>query len=158
RSGSTEDQSKHVHTRQAGVLRAHGQQLQAFSQYLPQLNGTANYTRTLASQLSALRSAGVVSPAGTHPVPPSDGTQFFAPCTRYLATAGATEAERVAGLENFAKCSANSGGGIDFSKVGFGSLNQYNLGVAGSFTLFSGGRIQAQNSAANSGRRSADIE
>ena len=71
-----EGQSEAVHIAQAGVLRAHGQQLQAFSQYLPQLNGTANYTRTLASQFSALRSAVVVPPAGTPPVPPSDGTQL----------------------------------------------------------------------------------
>ena len=154
-----EGQSEAVHIAQAGVVRAHGGQLQAFSQYLPQINGTATYTRTLASQFSALRSTPApVPPVGTPPVPPPDTTRFFTPCTRYLAPAGATEAERVLALENFARCSSGGGSSIDFSKVGFGAENQYNLGLAGSLTLFSGGRVQAQNSAANAARRTADIE
>jgi outer membrane protein TolC len=154
-----ESQSEAVHIAQAGVLRAHGSQMQAFSQYLPQLNGTVNYTRTLASQFSALQSAPAPAPpAGTPPVPPTDTMRFFTPCTRYLAPAGAGEIERVLGLENFARCSSSGGTGIDFTKVGFGAANQYNLGLSGSMTLFSGGRVSAQNRAANAGRRTADIE
>jgi outer membrane protein TolC len=58
-----------------------------------------------------------------------------------------------------ARCNASTGGlGIDFSQVGFGSENQYQLGIQGSLNLFSGGRVQAQNRAASAGRRSADIE
>jgi outer membrane protein len=154
-----EGQSEAVHIAQAGVMRAHGGQLQAFSQYLPQINGTANYTRTLASQFSALRGASApVPPAGTPPAPAPDTTRFFAPCTRYLAPAGASDAERVLALETFARCASGSGTSIDFSKVGFGAENQYNLGLAGSLTVFSGGRVQAQNNAANAARRTADIE
>jgi len=154
-----EAQSEAVHIAQAGVLRAHGGQLQAFSQYLPQLNGTASYTRTLASQFSALRAGPApVPPVGTPPVPPADTAKFFTPCTRYLAPAGAPEIERVLGLENFARCSSSGGTGIDFTKVGFGASNQYNLGLSGTMTLFSAGRVPAQNRAANAGRRTADIE
>ncbi len=152
-------QSEAVRIAQAGVERAHGQQMQAFSQYLPQISASLSYTRTLASQFSAL-SAGAAPqpPAGTPPPPPEDTTTYFTPCTRYLAPMTATDAERVAGLETFARCSSGGGGGIDFSRVGFGARNQYQVGLQGSMTLFSGGRVPAQNQAADAARRTADIE
>lgn len=155
-----ESQSEAVRIAQAGVLRARGQQVQARSQYLPQVGASFTYSRTLASQFSALASAGPPPPPpGTPPVPPDDGTTFYAPCTRYLAAAGATEAQRLASLETFAKCSARTGGfPIDFSKVGFGSKNQYLFGIDGSLSLYSGGRVQAQNRAAAAGLTAADIE
>lgn len=155
-----ESQSEAVRIAQAGVLRARGQQVQARSQYLPQVGASFTYSRTLASQFSALANAGPPPPPpGTPPVPPDDGTTFYAPCTRYLAAAGATEAQRLARLETFAKCSARTGGfPIDFSKVGFGSKNQYLFGIDGSLSLYSGGRVQAQNRAASAGLTAADIE
>lgn len=155
----SESQSEAVRIAQAGVLRARGQHLQARSAYLPQVGASFTYTRTLASQFSALADAGPGEPPpGTPPVPPGDGTTYYAPCTRYLAAAGATEAQRVAGLELYAKCSASTGFSLDFSKVGFGSKNQYQLGVQGTLDLFTGGRTQAQVRAAGAGLTSADIE
>ena len=155
-----ESQSEAIRIAQAGVQRARGQQLQARSQYLPQVGATLTYSRTLASQFEALADAGPPTPPpGTPPEPPDDGTKYYAPCTRYLAPAGATEAQRLASLETVARCSAGTGGlGIDFSKVGFGSKNQYQLGVQGSLDVFSGGRVQAQNRAAEAARTAADIE
>ena len=155
-----ESQSEAVRIAQAGVHRARGLQMQARSQYLPQVGASLTYSRTLASQFEALADAGPPTPpVGTPPVPPDDGTTYYAPCTRYLAAAGATEAQRVASLETFAKCSAGTGGlGIDFSKVGFGSKNQYQLGIDGSISLYSGGRVQAQNRSAAANRTAADIE
>jgi outer membrane protein TolC len=155
-----ESQSEGIRIAQAGVQRARGQQLQARSQYLPQVGATLTYSRTLASQFEALADAGPPAPPpGTPPEPPDDGITYYAPCSRYLAAAGATEAQRVASLETFARCSAGTGGlGIDFSKVGFGAKNQYQLGVQGSLDLYSGGRVQAQNRAAEAARTAADIE
>jgi outer membrane protein TolC len=155
-----ESQSEAIRIAQAGVQRARGQQLQARSQFLPQVGATLTYSRTLASQFEALADAGPPAPPpGTPPEPPDDGTTYYAPCTRYLAAAGATEAQRVASLETFARCSASTGGlGIDFSKVGFGSKNQYQLAMQGSLDLYSGGRVQAQNRAAEASRTAADIE
>jgi outer membrane protein len=155
-----ESQSEAVRIAQAGVHRARGLQMQARSQYLPQVGASLTYTRTLASQFEALADAGPPQPPpGTPPVPPDDGTTYYTPCTRYLAATGSTEAHRLASLETFAKCSAGAGGfPIDFSKVGFGSENQYQLGVQGSIDLYSGGRAQAQNRAAAAGRTAADIE
>jgi outer membrane protein TolC len=43
-----------VRTAEAGVLRAHGQAWQARAPYLPQVNGTASYQRTLQSQFQAI--------------------------------------------------------------------------------------------------------
>lgn len=152
-------QSEGMRIAQAGVMRAEGQQMQARSQYLPNFGGSINYTRTLATQFSALQSAGPpVPPPGTPPAPPPDTTSYYSPCTRYLAPATASDAERVSALENYARCSSGGGGGIDFSRVGFGSLNQYSIGLSGNMVLYSGGRVQAQNRAAAAGRRSADVE
>jgi outer membrane protein len=151
-----EGASETVQIARAGLDRARGQQLQARSQYFPQLNGSLQYTRTLKSQFEVLQSSSPDPGPNVPPAPPSDTTTYFQPCTRYLAAPGASEAQRLAGLETFSRCS--SGGGIDFSRVGFGSKNQYQLGVTGSLNLFAGGRISAQNAAARSGRRAADIE
>jgi outer membrane protein TolC len=148
--------SETVQIAQAGVDRARGQVMQARSQYMPQLSGSLQYTRTLKSQFSALQTSQPEPGPDVPPRPPEDTTTFFQPCTRYLAAPGATEAERLTGLETFSRCS--TGGGIDFTRVGFGSKNQYQLGLTGSVNLFAGGRIAAQNSAAKAGRRAADIE
>ncbi|HMG00278.1 MAG TPA: TolC family protein, partial [Gemmatimonadaceae bacterium] len=47
---TAEAQSEAIRIARAGVQRAQGQQYQARSQRLPQLNASASYTRTLASQ------------------------------------------------------------------------------------------------------------
>ncbi len=149
--------SEAIRIAEAGVRRADGQLLQARSQYLPQLNGTAGYTRTLATQFSVFAQEPPPVPATEPPPPPRDTTSYFQPCLRYLAPSGATESERLRGLERFSRCS-QSGGGLDFSRAGFGARNQYQVAVNGSLTLYSGGRVQAQNRAATAGRRAADIE
>ena len=43
-----------LRTAEAGLLRARGQQMQARAAYLPQVNGSANYQRTIESQFAAL--------------------------------------------------------------------------------------------------------
>jgi len=154
-----ERQSENLQIARAGVDRARGQVLQAKSQYLPQLSGSVQYIRTLQSQFDVLRNSAQPQPGpDVPPAPARDTTTYFTPCTRYLAGAAATEAQRVAGLETFAQCSSGGTGGIDFTKVGFGSPNQYQLGLSGSYSLFTGGRVNAQHAAAAAGRRSAGVE
>src|SRR4051812_9676999 len=46
--------SEQIAVAAAGVQRAHGQQLQAKSQYFPQINATANYSRALASEFQGV--------------------------------------------------------------------------------------------------------
>lgn len=154
----SQSQSEALRIAQAGVTRAQGQQMQARAQYLPQVNGTAGYTRTLATQFSVFQGGTSPQPGpNVPPAPPQDTTTYFQPCTRYLAGAGATEAQRLSGLELYSRC-ASSGGGIDFSRAGFGAKNQYQLAANGSLTLWSAGRVQAQVRSAAAGRRSAEIE
>jgi outer membrane protein len=155
-----EAQSEAVHIANAALLRARGQSLQVRSQYFPQLTASLSYTRTLASQFEALSAGGEPQlPPGTPPVPPSNGTRYFAPCTRYLAPPGAGEQERLAGLEQAARCAAATGGlGIDFSRVGFGARNQYQLNLQGSLLLYNGGRVQSQSRAAAAAVRAAEVE
>jgi outer membrane protein len=148
---TAESQSEAIRIARAGVQRAEGQQYQARSQRFPQLNGSASYTRTLASQFS---SAGGSAPAvdTTKPkTPPS-------PCDQYLLGPTATTAQRLAGLEDASRCALGSNPFSSFGSLGFGAKNQYNLGLSLSQNLFAGGRIQAQNAVANAGRRSAEIQ
>jgi outer membrane protein TolC len=63
-----ETQSEAVPIAPAGVERAEGQQYQARSQRLPQLTGSAAYTRTLASQFSV--AGGSTAVDTTKPAPP----------------------------------------------------------------------------------------
>src|SRR5690242_1740529 len=71
-----ESQSEAIRIARAGVDRAHGQQYQARSQFLPQISGSAAYTRTLASQFSSVGGGEPVDT--TKPPPPA------APCDQYL--------------------------------------------------------------------------
>lgn len=146
-----EGQSEAVRIARAGIQRASGQQLQARSQLLPQINGSASYTRTLKSEFSG---SGIGSPTdtATGPAPPEP------PCDDYLADPTASIADRLAGLETASRCASGLNPFAAFSSLPFGQANQYNLGLSVSQSLFSGGRVSAQNSAAQAGRRSANIE
>lgn len=145
-----ESQSEEIRIARAGVERAQGQQYQARSLRLPQLNGSLSYTRTLASQFESIGGGPPIDT--TKPAPPP------APCDQYLRDASATTADRLAGLEDANRCALGGNPFSSFGSLGFGAKNQYNLGLSFSQNLFAGGRISGQNQAANAGRRSADIE
>lgn len=136
-------ESEALQIARAGVTRAQGQQKQARSLYLPQLNSSLTYARTLRSQFSAL-----AAPPDTSTTPTPQAV-----CAPNIP-ANATPAERNAALAQASTC---SGQGIDFSAAGFGAKNQYTLGLNFSQSVFSGGRNTGQNAAANAGRRSAGI-
>ncbi|MDP9202984.1 MAG: TolC family protein [Gemmatimonadota bacterium] len=147
---TAEAQSEAIRIARAGVQRAQGQQYQARSQRLPQLNGSASYTRTLASQFNVGGSQPAVDTTKAAPLP--------TPCDQYLRDATATTADRLAGLEDASRCALGQNPFSSFGNLGFGAKNQYNAGLSLSQNLFAGGRISAQNAVANSGRRSAEIE
>jgi outer membrane protein len=148
---TAEAQSEAIRIARAGVQRAQGQQYQARSQRLPQLNASASYTRTLASQFDIGETSGPAVDT-TKPAPPPT------PCDQYLRDATATTPERLAGLEDASRCALGQNPFSSFGNLGFGAKNQYNAGLAFSQSIFSGGRISAQNAVANSGRRTAEIE
>jgi len=144
-----ESQSEAVRIARAGVGRSEGQQLQARSQYLPQIYGSGSYTRTLKSQYQGFGSASVDTTTSTAPEPP---------CDDYLKDETAPIGDRLAGLELAARCASGINPFAVFSSLPFGQANQYNFGLSLSHNLFSGGRVAAQTAAANAGRKSADIE
>jgi outer membrane protein len=146
-----ESQSEAVSIARAGVQRTQGQQMQARSQYFPQISGTASYTRTLKSQYSGAFGGGstdtttkVVSPPG--------------PCDAYLRDATASVADRLNGLEQSSRCSLGLNPFASLSSLPFGQANAYNLGLSFSQSLFTGGRVGAQNKAAAASAQSAKIE
>ena len=143
-----ESQSEAVRIARAGVQRTEGQRIQARSQLFPQIYGSAGYTRTLKSQYSSLASSPDTT-TSTSPAPP---------CDDYLASSDASVADRLAGLETASRCASGLNPFAAFSSLPFGQANQYQLGLSVSQSLFTGGRIAAQNEAAAAGRRSANIE
>lgn len=138
--------SESVDVARAAVQRANAQQMLARSQFLPQLNLSAGYARTLASQFEGFSFGGGPDTA-TNPK-----VSLCAP----NIPPGATPAERQAALDQAQSCA--QGGGVDFSSVGFGARNQWTLGLQFSQNLFTGGRALGQRTAANAGRAAADIE
>jgi len=143
-------QSPGVGIARAGVTRATGLHDQAASQYLPQVNGSAGYTRTLASQFQGVSLGGANKDTTTTPAPPA----LCAPSI----PANATPAERQAALDQAITCPSATGGGFNFSSVGFGAENQWTLGGTLQQNLFTGGRLAGQTKSANAQLRSANVE
>ena len=140
-------ESEALQIARAGLSRASGQLKQARSQYLPQVNSSLAYARTLRSQFSALASGSSDSTTSA-PKPQS----VCAPAI----PANATPAERAAAIAQSSTCPAAQG--IDFSKVGFGARNAYTLGLTVSQSVYSGGRISGQTESSEAQHRSAEIE
>lgn len=140
-------ESEALQVARAGVSRASGQLRQARSQYLPQVNSSLAYARTLKSQFSAL-AGGSSDTTSSAPKPQSV-------CSPAIP-ANATPAERAAAIAQASTCPAVQG--IDFSKVGFGARNAYTLGLSVSQAVYSGGRIAGQTSSGEAQQRSAEIE
>jgi outer membrane protein TolC len=78
-------------------------------------------------------------------------------CTPFVP-ANSTPEARAAALAQAASCPSSSGGGFDLSKTSFGATNQWALGLSFSQNIYTGGRIAAQNDAAEAQLRSANIE
>ena len=146
-----EGQSEAVSIARAGVQRTEGQLLQARSQYFPQLSAAGSYTRTLKSQYSGFGSESTADTTTKVVSPP-------APCNAYLRDANATVADRLFGLEQSSRCSLGLNPFSSLSSLPFGQANVYNLGLSFSQSIFSGGRVSAQNQAAAASGRSAKIE
>ena len=141
---SAESRSPDIAIAHAAVTRAEGQRDKARSQFLPQLYGSAGYTRTLKSQFQGLSFG-------------SDSSSTPA-CSTFSAAVDSTASDnaRLGLLESALGCSAGGGFG-SLQNLGFGAANQWNLGLSLSQNLFTGGRITAQYRSANAARRSATI-
>jgi outer membrane protein len=138
-----ESRSEAVAIARAGLTRASGNRYIARSQLMPQLSGTAGYTKTLKSQFEGL----------SGPAPDTTGPASL--CAPRIP-ANATQAQRDAAIAQATTC--RSGSGFDLSGAGFGAKNQWQLGLNASYNVFSGGRASGQTQAATAQERSARIE
>lgn len=137
--------SEAVDVARAGVRRADANVRRAESQGLPQLNGSASYARSLANQFQ------VVTDSVAEPVIPPACEGTFAPDPALPLE------ERVRLLEERLACPPTGGfGGLDFSQLGFGAPNTWNLGLSFNWLLFNGGRLAAQVRTAEIGRTLAE--
>jgi outer membrane protein TolC len=139
-----ESKSENIAVARAGLSRATGNRMISRSAGLPQLTGTAGYTKTLKSQFDIFASS---------PAPDPNAPKSL--CTPEIP-ANATAAERQAALDAATTCS--SGGGIDFSSAGFGARNQWALGLNAAWNVYTGGRVSGLNRAAAAQERAATIE
>ncbi|HEX8273301.1 MAG TPA: TolC family protein [Longimicrobiaceae bacterium] len=143
-AGSTSEQ---VEIARAGITRARGSLLQARSAALPQLNGSASYSRALASQFEGIGGGGPDSVV----TPPFCQGDFSPDPSLPLE-------QRLQRAEQRLTCPPGGGfGGIDFSNIGFGAENTYNLGLNFNWSVFNGGRNQALTRVARAGREVAEI-
>ncbi len=142
-SSSTSEQ---VEIARAGITRARGSLLQARSAALPQLNGSASYSRALASQFEGIGGGGADSTA----TPPFCVGEF-------APDPGLPVEQRLLQVEQRLTCPGGGFGGIDFSNIGFGAENTYNVGLNLAWSVFNGGRNQALTRVARAGREVAEI-
>ena len=138
-----EGKSEQVDIARAGAERARAEQIRAHAQRMPQLNGALSYTRTLASEFANLFN-----------------TQNTPTCAPLAVNAAAPLADRIAEVERYLECggplSAGFGGGGN--ALPFGRTNIWNFGLTFAQPVYAGGRISAQNRAANAARAAADIQ
>lgn len=136
-----EEQSELVTIAAAGVSRAASAEQRVKSERKPQLSSSVSYDRTLDSEFRGL--------FDSEPAPA---------CDPLHANPDASIADRVAELERAYDCqpqtSAFGGSGDDLP---FGQDNAYRLNLSFSQSLFTGGRLEAQERQAALGRRSADV-
>ena len=126
--------SEAVRIARAGVLRAQGQLAQARAGFLPQLNGTAAYQKTIQTQFNEIQERFSGGPA------PRDTAN---PLCRWSPGDSVTV------------CPAGDGGFGAISAI-FASPYTTILGVTGQWNVFTGGRTLAGYRASTAGRRAAE--
>jgi outer membrane protein TolC len=142
-----EEASEQVAVARAAVMRARGEEYRAWSEWLPQLSGSAAYSRALASEFEGFGGGAPDTTAGPPP----------APCERFTPDPTLPLDARVELLEQAVRCADNANPFASLGDLPFGRENTYRLGLSLSQNVFSGGRIAAQNRIANAGRTTAEI-
>jgi outer membrane protein TolC len=127
----------------ADVRRAEGEVKRVRADLLPQLTGTAAYTRTIKSQFNT--GGGTID---------TTATTF---CNRFSGIPGNTVGERVDSLERTVECLSALNPFAALSNLPFGRKNQYNFGLGFSQTLFSSSIVKGRPRAAVAGRKVARL-
>lgn len=146
--GIADSASENVGIAKAGLDAAAGRVTQARSSWLPQLTGSASYTRTLKSQFSSFGGGGGEKTTDSIPAPVD--------CRRYLPRPGLSVGERLDSLERGLDCTANgSSGGLDFSNLPFGQANAWRFGLDLRQSILDFG-LSARSRGAHAGERQAE--
>lgn len=127
----------------ADIQRAEGEVKKVRADLLPQLTGTATYTRTLKSQFSS--GSGSVD---------TTATTF---CNRFSGDPSLPVGSRVDSLERTVECLSALNPFAALSNLPFGRKNQYNFGLQFSQVLFSSAILKGRPKAAVAGRRVARL-
>ena len=144
-----EDASETVQVARAGLTRSRGELLRARSEGLPQVSGSLSYSRALASEFQGI--GGGAQPDTTGPPPPRN-------CGRYTPNPALPLEQRLDSLEQAVNCAANANPFAAFGDLPFGRENTWRIGLNVSQSVFTGGRLQAQNRIAQAGRTRAELE
>jgi outer membrane protein TolC len=141
-----EPKSEQVTIAAAGVTRAESQQQRVRSEWMPQVSAVAAYDRALASDFS-----GVFD-------------NFGPSCIPFTVNSQAPLQDRVAEIERALRDCPPSGSVFgssdnsdDTNSLPFGQPNTYRINLAFSQNLYTGGRLQAQQTQAKLGRESAQL-
>ena len=148
-----EQVSQPVAIARAGVERASGQQSIARSQLLPQITGSALYTRTLATQFADLGTSSNGPTGG----PPPPNCEPFADNPAWTPQQRTDSLEAAVNRALLCPAAGNPFSGVNSNSLPFGQANAYQFGFNISQNLFAGGRILAQMHSAAANRRSAEI-
>jgi outer membrane protein TolC len=132
---------------QAGVRRSDADKLRVRAALLPQLNATASYDRTLATEFANLFNTTSTAPT----------------CPGFSLDQSASLDARVAEIERAIHCGAvgaasNPFGSRGASSLPFGRANAWRINLAFSQSLYSGGRVQAQQALAQAGADGASLQ
>ena len=127
----------------ADVQKAEGEVKRVRADLLPQLTGSASYTRTLKSQFST--GSGRVD---------TTATSF---CNRFTGDPSLPVGTRLDSLERSVECLSALNPFAALSNLPFGRKNQYNFGLQFSQVLFSSGILKGRPRAAVAGRRVARL-
>ncbi|HWB29288.1 MAG TPA: TolC family protein [Vicinamibacterales bacterium] len=132
------DHSEAVAIARAAESHAEADTTRAASEKLPQVNASASYSRTLASEFSrALDDTGPV-------------------CAPFAPDPSKPLADRVAEIERAAGC-GSLGPSFSFADLPFGQRNIYQFGLTFAQAIYAGGRITAQQRQADAARRTAAL-
>ena len=127
----------------ADIQRADGEVKRVRADLLPQLTGSASYTRTLKSQFNT--GGGRVDTTAT------------TSCNRFAGDPSLPVGERVDSLERSVECLSALNPFAALGNLPFGRKNQYNFGLQFSQVLFSSGILKGRPRAAVAGRRLAKL-
>src|SRR5688572_22388618 len=131
---------------EAGVTRAESEQRRVHSEWLPQVSALASYDRALASEFS-----GLFDSFGPSCTPLTIDTQ--APLTNRVAEIERALRDCPPAGNVFGGASENADG----EALPFGRPNTYRLNLAFSQTIYTGGRLRAQDDRARLGQTNATL-